>query len=151
MRHLETTVKTAIANLEEEGFVKREENSTRLFAKSILTKNFDEARQVIEQKMGTRNEKDIQTPIRIMQHLVSRSNTQVDAIAYHLGLEIHLVGDWINKFKDWGLVGDTVEIEAIISMVRSKNSSKNKLEKCLHIEQWLIEYFRTKGNQKITP
>ena len=149
MRHLETIVKTAIANLEEEGFVKREENATRLFAKSILTKNFDEARQVIEQKMGTRNEKDIQTPIRIMQYLVSRSDTQVDAIAYHLGLEIYLVGKWINKFKDWGLVGDTVEIEAMISMVKSKNSSSNKLEKCLQIERCLVGYFRTKGTQKI--
>src|SRR5690606_24709652 len=101
IRDLETRVKTAIASLEETGFIEREENATRVFAKSILVKNFDEARRIIEERSGIINEKELQVPIRIMQYLISRQETQTDTIALHLGLSLEVVGTWINRFKDW--------------------------------------------------
>ncbi len=145
MNELETKVKTAIANLEEVGFLKREENATRLFAQNILVKNFDRAREIITERLGTQNPKVIQTPVRIMQYLISRDKTQVDLIAYHLGLTRYEVGGWINKFKDWNLLGDSIELEARISIVQSKNSSARKLEKCLGIEKELIRFFKSQS------
>jgi ATP-dependent DNA helicase RecQ len=148
IRDLETRVKTAIASLEETGFIEREENATRVFAKSVLVKNFDEARRIIEQHSGLTNEKELEVPIRIMQYLISRQETQTDTIALHLGLSLEVVGTWINRFKDWKLVGDMIELEAFVSMVKSKNSSKNRLETYAEIEQKLIEYFvNAKGDK----
>lgn len=149
IRDLETRVKTAIASLEETGFIERGENATQVFAKSILVKNFAEARRVIEKRSGIINEKDLDIPIRIMQYLISRQETQTDAIALHLGLHLEVVGIWINKFKDWKLVGDMMELEAFVSMVRSKNSSRNRFDSCSIIEQKLIQYFWNEKGEKL--
>ena len=142
MRDVQTRVKTAIAALEETGFVERGENATRLFASSFLATNFEQAREIIHKNTPGLPNKERQIPLRIAQYLISRQSTEVDRIALVLGLEPHFVGHWINKFKDWKIVGGDQQLEAIISIVSSKNSSANILKKFVEMERALVQYFR---------
>ena len=145
LRDLQTRVKTALAALEEEGFVEREENATRIFAQSILVKNFEEARSVIVAKLGDQKGSTLNDPIRIMQSLISRETTQTDLIAMQLGLEKELVGKWINKFKDWGLVGDSVDLSGKVNIAKSKNHASNRFEFTCQIEDLILLYFENLG------
>jgi len=149
IRDLETRVKTAVASLEESGFIERSENNTRVFANNRLVKNFEEARKIITRKLGTTDEKELQVPIRIMQNVISRQETQVDTIAHYLGLHVEIVGKWLNEFKDWGILDNSMELDAHVSLLKSKNGSQQKLNKCLEVEQGLINYFRSEPDEKI--
>ncbi|RYG16580.1 MAG: hypothetical protein EOO07_12960, partial [Chitinophagaceae bacterium] len=69
---LETHVKTAIAALEDVGYLRREQNAPRIFAQSILVKNVEAANAIIRANPGKFPDKDEQHAVRIFQNLISR-------------------------------------------------------------------------------
>lgn len=143
LHDLSTKVKTALSVLEEEGFIRRDENATRLYAKSILVKNFEKAREIIDPYVS--GETDKKEALRIMQFLISREETQVDTISMALDIDRFKVSHWINKFKDWKILGDSTEVEGRVSHSTGSKGGRNKLAEAITIENALIEYFLREG------
>ena len=72
---LETRVKTSIAALEDAGYIKRGQNSPRVFANSILSNNVIEANKIIESTTYI-NEIDKDNAKRIISRLMSSKYTK---------------------------------------------------------------------------
>ena len=93
---IETRVKTAIAALEESGYLKRGQNMPRIYADSILARNAQEAISKID-KSDRFDEKQKVQAVRIIKKLISSrsrkhldgddAESRVDYISDHLGID----------------------------------------------------------------
>ncbi len=150
LKEIETRVTTAIAALEEAGYLKRKQNMPRVFANSILSKNAQEA---IEQIMGSQKFSEDQkiTATRIVRSLFSsksrkqssqdEAESRVDYISDHLGIEIRNVISVVNLLRDEKILGDAMDLQAFIKRGATKKSSI-EIAKCYgRIENFLAPLF----------
>ena len=145
---LEIRVTTAIAALEEAGFVKRIHNSPRIFATSILTKNAEEAIQKINQ--STRfDEKQKEQSIRIIRRLISAKSTsranddeaesRVDYISDLLGISNKDVIRSLTLMREEKILADTKDMSAYINHEESQRNSEKLHKNYAKLEKYLFE------------
>jgi ATP-dependent DNA helicase RecQ len=135
LAELETKVKLAIAALEDCGYVKRGQDSPRVFATGIRVKNVQEANAKIKMNESGFNEEEKEHAIRIFQFLISREETKVDYMADVLGIEKDTVARILNIFKEIGLIGDTRDMTAFINISQGKSNALNVLANYAEIEK----------------
>ncbi|MCH7407899.1 RecQ family ATP-dependent DNA helicase [Belliella sp. DSM 111904] len=146
---IETRVTTAIAALEEAGYLKRGQNMPRVFANSILSKNAQEAIEKIngsERFLGNQKEK----ATRIIKKLFSsksrkQSNeeepeTRIDYISDHLGIVKEEVINIINLLREEEILADAKDLTAFIRRGDQKNKSLSVLETYCKIEKFLLPF-----------
>ena len=119
---IETRVKTAIAALEESGYLKRGQNVPRLFANSILAKNAEEAINKINVS-NKFDEKEKIKAIRIIKKLFStksrkqlydeEAEARIEYISDHLGIVKEEVIRIVNLLREEKILGDTKDLTAI--------------------------------------
>ncbi|MBR4619969.1 MAG: RecQ family ATP-dependent DNA helicase [Salinivirgaceae bacterium] len=128
---IETRVRTAIAALEDAGYVTRGNNVPHVYATGIMVKNMDEARMRLT-RSSLFSEKEREDAVRIIKSLISSRNIQrdsndaesrVDYLADILGIKKESVINAINLMRQDGLLADTFDMSAYIE----KNSSANKV------------------------
>lgn len=147
---IETRVTTAIAALEDAGYLKRGQNMPRVFANSILTKNAQEAIDKIN--LSTRfEEKQKEKGIRIIKKLFSsksrkQSNeetaeSRVDYISDHLGIVKEEVINILTLLREEKILADTKDLTAFIKRGENKNRSLNIVESFSKIENFLLPFF----------
>ncbi len=145
---LETRVTTAIAALEEAGYVKRTHNSPRIFATGILSKNAEEAILKINQSLRF-NEKQKEQSIRIIKRLISaKSNSKsdddeaesrVDYISDLLGISNKDVIRALTLMREEQILADTKDLSAYINHEESQKNSKKLHSEYAKLERHLIE------------
>jgi ATP-dependent DNA helicase RecQ len=118
-----TRVTTAIAALEDSGYIKRGQNSPRVFADSILVKSTIEAREKI-QASDLIPEIDKENAVRIMQKLISTkyksrggdevAESRIDYISDHLGIPKEEVIRIINNLRELKILSDDKDLTTII-------------------------------------
>ncbi len=143
---VETRVRTAIAALEEAGYVKRGNNVPHVFATGIMVKNMDEARNRIETSKLFADEKEKQNAIRIIKSLISKKSiaqaidddaeSRVDYLADMLGLTKESVINTVNLLRQEGILADSNDISAFIDY--SELKSKQIFEKFAKLEQFIL-------------
>ena len=150
VREIETRVTTAIAALENAGYLKRGQNMPRIFANSILVKTAQEAIDRINQseRFGAAQK---ETATRIIKKLFSgksrRKNheddgdTRVDYISDHLGIVREDVIRIIALLKEEKILADTKDLSAFVRHGDQKNRSLAILESFVKIENFLIGKF----------
>ncbi|MFD0836692.1 RecQ family ATP-dependent DNA helicase [Mariniflexile aquimaris] len=129
---IETRVTTAIAALEEAGYLKRGQNMPRIFATSILSKNAQEAIEKIS-KSERFNEKQKQHGIRIIKKLFSSKSrkqandeaaeSRIDYISDHLGILKEEVINVVNLLREENILADTKDLTAFIKRGENMNRS----------------------------
>lgn len=176
LKEIETRVTTAIAALEEAGYLKRKQNMPRVFANSILSKNAQEAIDKIMRSHKFNEEQKI-TASRIVKSLFSskskkqttqdEAESRVDYISDNLGIEIKNVISVVNLLRDEKILADAKDLQAFIKRGDTKKSSieitncfgqiENFLcplfdesEKTFHIKE-LNEQAEEKGCKAVTP
>ncbi|RIJ42652.1 RecQ family ATP-dependent DNA helicase [Pontibacter oryzae] len=137
--HLETQVKAAIAALEDVGYLKRQMNSPRIFAQSILVRNVEAANKIIQANPDKFPVDQLQHAIRIFQYLISRDDTMVDTLSDHLGIEKETVVRILLHFKELGLLGDTKDLTALINPTRSEKNSERCFQRYASLEKSLLK------------
>ncbi len=147
---VETRVKTAVAALEESGYVKRGQNMPRIFANSILTKNAQEAISRINAS-GKFDERQKVQATRIIKKLFSsksrkhrsdeEAEARVDYISDHLGIVKEEVIQVVNLLREVRILADTKDLTAFIKKKESKNRSLGILKSFLRIENFLLAVF----------
>ncbi|MEP6646015.1 MAG: RecQ family ATP-dependent DNA helicase [Saprospiraceae bacterium] len=150
LKEIETRVTTAIAALEEAGYLKRKQNMPRIFANSILTKTAQEAIDKIMRSQNFSEEQKI-TATRIIKTLFSsksrkQSNqedaeSRVDYISDNLGIEIRNVISVINLLRDEKILADTKDLTAFIKRGVTKKSSLEIADSYRLIEIFLCPMF----------
>lgn len=144
---IETRVKTAIAALEDAGYVKRGQNSPRIFANSILAKTAQEAIDKInasEKFVANQKEK----AVRIIKKLFSSKNkkansdeeaeSRIDYISEYLGIVKEEVINIINLLREEKILADAKDLTAFIKKGENRNRSLNILDTYNKIENFLL-------------
>lgn len=147
---METRVTTAIAALEEAGYVKRGQNMPRIFANSILSKNAQEAIEKIHTSKLF-DERQKQQAVRIIKKLFSSKSrkqatdeaaeSRVDYISDHLGIVKEEVINVVNLLREEKILADTKDLTAFIKRGENKNRSLNIVQDIARIEDFLIQQF----------
>ncbi len=143
---IETRVKTAIAALEEAGYLKRGQNIPRIFANSIMSKNAQEAIEKINRSFRF-NERQKQHAVRIIKKLFSSKNRKqanaeepeyrVDYISDHLGIVKEEVIEVINLLREEKILADMKDLTAFIKAGEEKRSRKI-VKSFVELEKFLL-------------
>lgn len=144
---IETRVTTAIAALEDAGYLKRGQNMPRVFANSILSQNAQEAIDKINTS-DRFSEKQKESAIRIIKKLFStksrkQSNeeiaeSRIDYISDHLGIVREDVIHIISLLREEKILADTKDLTAYIKKGESKNRSLHIVETFSKMENFLF-------------
>lgn len=144
---METRVKTAIAALENAGYVKRGRNMPRVYADSIMVKNMAEAGRRIDRSGYFSDTQKLQAK-RIIQSLISSrsianagndlAESRVDYLADILGLEKREVIDCVNLMRQEGILSDSMDMSAYIYKQDSQNRSLQTLNRFAKLEEFLL-------------
>lgn len=145
---IETRVTTAIAALENAGYVKRGRNVPHVYADSILVPNMMEA---VNRLDASRKFTDPQreTAKRVVKFLISRRYTskttsdeaesRVDYLADRLGVPKEEVIDAVLLMREEGVLADHMDLSARIRRADTQNRSALLLRRFLRLEDYLIE------------
>ncbi len=147
---IETRVTTAIAALEDAGYLKRGQNMPRIFANSILSKNAQEAIDKIkESEKFQENQKE--KGVRIIKKLFSSKNrkqnddevaeSRVDYISDHLGIVKEEVINIVNLLREEKILADAKDLTAFIKKGENINRSLNIVQTYARVEQFLLTHF----------
>jgi ATP-dependent DNA helicase RecQ len=144
---IETRVTTAIAALEDAGYLKRGQNMPRIFANSILSKNAQEAIDKINASERF-DEKQKEKGVRIIKKLFSsksrkQSNeetaeTRIDYISDHLGIVKEEVINIVNLLREEKILADAKDLTAFIRKGENRNRSLSTVDTFSKIENLLL-------------
>ena len=150
---IETRVRTAIAALEQAGYLERGTNMPRVFATGITVKNMDEARQRITESLLFDNE-DRQKAIRIIKSLISQKHvakaqdaeaeSRVDYLADILGLTRSEVVSAVTRMKQEGILADSKDISAYMEDSTERKST-SLLERFAKLEKYILQRIPDEG------
>lgn len=144
---IETRVTTAIAALEEAGYLKRGQNMPRIFANSILSRNAQEAIDKINASERF-PEKQKEKGIRIIKKLFSSKSrkhsneetaeSRIDYISDHLGIVKEEVINIVNLLREEKILADAKDLTAFIRKGENKNRSLHIVTIFSRIENYLL-------------
>ena len=155
LNEIETRVKSAIAALEEAGYLKRGQNMPRVFANSILTRNAEEAITKIRNSSRF-DDKQKEHAVRIIKKLFSTrsrrhvndevAESRVDYISDHLGIVREDVIHIINLMREEQILADAKDLTAFIKKGEKCNRSLSILETYCKVENYLQSVLNEEGN-----
>lgn len=144
---IETRVITAIAALEDAGYLRRGQNMPRIFANSILSKNSKEAIEKINASHRF-EEKQKEKGIRIIKKLFSSKSrkqssdeaaeTRIDYLSDHLGIVKEEVINIVNLLREEKILADAKDLTAFIKKGENINRSLKIVETFSQIENFLL-------------
>jgi len=144
---IEARVITAIAALEDAGYLKRGQNMPRVFANSILSKNAQEAIDKINASERF-EEKQKEKGIRIIKKLFSsksrkQSNeeaaeSRIDYISDHLGIVKEEVINIVYLLREENILADAKDLTAYIKKSENKKKSLKKVIAYNKLENFLL-------------
>lgn len=147
---IETRVRTAIAALEQGGYLVRGSNTPHIYATGITVKNMDEARKRIsESPLFSNNE--IDTASRIIKSLISQKHitkaqnleaeSRIDYLADILGLHKREVISIVERMIQEGILADSKDISAyLLDSGDSERKSQMLLERFAKLEQYILTH-----------
>lgn len=151
---VETRVRTAIAALEEAGYVKRGNNMPHVFATGIMVQNMDEAHKRIDSSKLFNNENEKLNAVRIIKSLISKKHiaeaiddnaeSRVDYLADMLGLTKESVINTVNLLRQEGILADSNDMSAYID--HSEAKAKQIYDKFAKLEQFVLKTIADKDS-----
>ena len=142
IRDVETKVKSAVAALENAGYVRRGMNSPRIFATSIVPKNLDEASQIIrsDDRFAEEERRDA---VRIIKSLISErsraragtaeAESRIDYLSDMLGIETGKVVRLVEKMQLCGILAKDEDMTAYL-----RPSFSSRIDIMLTLENFLV-------------
>ncbi|MDE7419933.1 MAG: RecQ family ATP-dependent DNA helicase [Muribaculaceae bacterium] len=145
---IETRVRTALAALEQAGYLERGNNVPHVYATGITVKDMEEARRRITESVLFENE-EIEKAVRIIKSLISQKYTskcrdaeaesRIDYLADILGLSKNEVVSSVERMRQEGILADSKDISAYLHDTgESENKSKRLLERFSKLERYIL-------------
>jgi|APTNR8051073442_1049403.scaffolds.fasta_scaffold03264_5 ATP-dependent DNA helicase RecQ len=148
VRDLENRVTASLAALEDQGFLKRELNSPRLFANSILVRDLDKAIARV-QASGELTEQQKQDCARVLQRIRKEDECRVDYLADTLQLTMQRAQETIDLLRGLKILGDTKDLGAFMNLLgRSPKSTRRMLVNAMAVEKELAKLL-TEPEQRV--
>ena len=145
---IETRVRTALAALEQAGYLERGNNVPHVYATGITVKNMDEARKRITESLLFESEEE-EKAVRIIKSLITQKHiakaqdaeaeSRVDYLADILGLNKWEVVSVVERMRQEGILADTKDISAYLNDAgESENKSRRLLERFIKLERYIL-------------
>ena len=145
---IETRVRTALAALEQSGYLIRGNNVPHVYATGITVKNMEEARKRITASALFDNN-DTEKAIRIIKSLISQkysaqsmdaeAESRIDYLADVLGLTKSEVISVVERMRQEGILADSKDIAAYLPETGgTERRSKMMLERFCKLEQHIL-------------
>ncbi len=152
---IETRVRTALAALEQAGYIERGNNVPHVYATGITVKNVDEARRRITESLLFENE-EVEKAVRIIKSLISRkqiakaqnaeAESRIDYLADILGMTKGDVVSCVERMRQEGILADSKDISAYLTDAgESENRSKRLLERFSKLENYILGHISGEG------
>ena len=149
---IETRVRTALAALEQSGYIVRGNNVPHVYATGITVKNLDEARERIAAS-ALFGKEETETAVRIMRSLISQKSrakaqapdvdaeSRVDYIADILGLNKRDIISAVERMRQEGILADSKDISAyLMDSGDSERKSRTMLERFARLERYILDH-----------
>ena len=156
VKDIETRVRTAVAALENAGYIKRGNNVPHVYATSILADTMAEAGYIIEHSSLFSESQRINAK-RIIKALISSRSTakmknddaesRVDYLSDILGIPKDEVISLINLMRQENLLEDSNDMSAYILKSDNQNKSAKILKKFANLERFLLSRLTENGNK----
>lgn len=145
---IETRVRTALAALEQAGYLERGNNVPHVYATGITVKNMEEARKRITESLLFEKE-EVEKAVRIIKSLITQKHiakaqdaeaeSRVDYLADILGLNKWEVVSAVERMRQEGILADTKDISAYLNDTgESENKSKKLLDRFSRLERYIL-------------
>lgn len=152
---VETRVRTALATLEQGGYLVRGNNVPHVFATGITVKNVDEARERITTSPLFDHE-ETEKAVRIIKSLISQkyitkaqdseAESRVDYLADILGLTKKEVISVVERMRQDGILADSKDISAFLRDAGdSERKSRTLLERFTKLERYILRHIPDEG------
>ncbi len=146
---IETRVRTALATLEQGGYLARGNNVPHVFATGITVKNMDEARKRLMESPLFGNE-ETEKAARIIKSLISKKHiakaqsadaeSRIDYLADTLGLSKGEVISAVERMRQEGILADSRDISAyLLDAGDSERRSRTLFEHIARLERYILE------------
>lgn len=147
---IETRVRTALAALEQSGYLVRGNNVPHVYATGIMVKNMDEARERIAASLLFGSD-EIEKAVRIIKSLISQKHiakaqdseaeSRIDYLADILGLSKRDVISVVERMRQEGILADSKDISAYLQDAGdSERKSQILLERFAKLEQYILNH-----------
>ena len=154
---IETRVRTAIAALEQAGYLERGNNMPQVFATGITVKNMDEARQRItesvlfasdEREKAVRIIKSLITQKHIAKAQDAEAESRVDYLGDILGMTRREVVSAVVRMRQEGILADNKDITAyLLDDGASERKPFMILERFAKLERFILQHIPDSGLQ----
>ncbi|WOE73084.1 hypothetical protein RZR97_03100 [Hydrogenimonas thermophila] len=134
----DTKVKTALLELEREGYLERSRNKVRYFADAVAKDSFESLYKKFEEDNIDEDKQKRLT--LILSALIGRGKprtVQIDELSYLLGFEREEVAAAILQLKEWQIINDSKDLSLYI-----KKSALKRYEVVKKIEFFLLDYIK---------
>ena len=146
---IETRVRTALAALEQSGYLERGSNVPHVYATGITVKNMDEARQRIMASVLFSSD-ETEKAVRVIKSLISQkyilkgqfaeAESRIDYLADILGISKREVVSVVERMRQEGILADSKDISAFLSdFGDSQRKSRTLLERFVRLEQFILK------------
>ena len=147
---IETRVRTAIAALEQGGYLERGNNVPHVYATGITVKNMDEARRRISNSLLFSDD-EIEKAVRIIKSLISQkyvakaqdaeAESRIDYLADILALTKAEVVSAVERMRQEGILADSKDISAYLQDIGdSERKSRMLLDHFAKLEQFILNH-----------
>ena len=147
---IETRVRTALATLEQSGYLIRGNNVPHVYATGITVKNIDEARMRISASLLFGSD-EIEKAVRIITSLISQkyiakaqdsgAESRVDYLADILGLTKKEVVSVVERMRQEGILADSKDISAyLLDAGDSERRARMFLDRFAKLERYILSH-----------
>lgn len=146
---IETRVRTALAALEQSGYIERGYNIPHVYATGIMVNNMDEAvRRISESRLFCKDE--VKDASRIIKSLISQkyikrsqdleAESRVDYLADVLGIGRREVISVVERMRQEGILADSRDMSAyLMNSDGSERKTRQLLERFAKLERYILE------------
>lgn len=145
---IETRVRTALAALEQSGYLTRGNNVPHVYATGITVKNLEEARQRLTASVLF-GSNETEQAVRIIKSLISQkyiakaqnaeAESRVDYLADILGINKRDVVSIVERMRHEGILADSKDISAyLLDAGDSEKKSRTLLERFARLEHYIL-------------
>lgn len=145
---IETRVRTALAALENSGYIERGNNMPHVYATGITVRNMDEARKRITQS-ALFGEDEVEKTVRVIKSLISKkyasrgiaddAESRVDYLADILGLGKKEVISIVERMRQEKILADNKDISAFMQEMGTMTNAVKMLENFSRLERYVLE------------
>ena len=150
VEEIEMRVRTALAALEQSGYITRGKNTPHVYATGITVANMDEARSKIEHSILFEKD-EIEKAVRIIKSLISQkyislaqdaeAESRVDYLADILGMSKVEVVSIVERMRQAGVLADSMDLSAYLHDPGSTQRKSNSgLEHFAKLERFILEH-----------